>query len=104
MPRSERTGEWELAATLINEIEAYGLALTSEHFDNALRACDRNARWQEGLALFDRMRSSGLRPTSRSFECVMRTAAKANQPTIVTMLWETMREEMVKSMRGGNGY
>ena len=43
----ERLGAWELGADLLNELEQYGLPLVADHFDAALRACDKKERWQE---------------------------------------------------------
>ena len=83
-----------MAADLLNALEEYGLELTADHFDAALRACDKKGRWQEALGLFDRIRRMGLRPTARSFEITIRAAAKGGQQPIVHMLWGTMRAEM----------
>jgi hypothetical protein len=90
----EFEGDWQLAAELINELEAHGVPLETAHFDMALRACDRASRWQEALALFERLSSNlGLRPSARSFECVLRTCAKGKQSGIVLKLWDMLRDE-----------
>ena len=50
--------------------------VTTQHFDLALRACDRAMKWPEALALFERMRARGLRPTAKHAGAARRTSVE----------------------------
>ena len=89
----EDGGAWDVAAALLNELQAAGLAPSAAQYEMAMQACDKAKRWAECLSLLERLRADGLRPSARSFEASIRVCSKAGQHGMVETLWAQLRAE-----------
>jgi len=61
-------GAWQVAAALLNDLEASDFEASTELYELAIRACDQKKKWQEAVALLERMEQRAVPLSCRAFE------------------------------------
>ena len=65
-------GAWQVAAALLNDLEASEIPASTELYELAIRACDQKKKWQEAVALLERMEQRAVPLSCRAFEAATR--------------------------------
>ena len=65
-------GAWQVAAALLNDLEASEIPASTELYELAIRACDQKKKWQEAVALLERMEQRDVPLSCRAFEAAIR--------------------------------
>jgi pentatricopeptide repeat protein len=58
-----KEGQWELAMSLLGEMDQRGVRADEKAYRAAVRACVKGGEWEQGLALVKSMQAKGASPT-----------------------------------------
>ena len=82
---------WELALSLLEDMQARGLGPDVISYNSAISACAKGLQWERALVLLDEMQARGLEPDGISFNAAILACEQAAQGARALALLDEMR-------------
>mmetsp|Transcript_2332 Transcript_2332/g.4718 ORF Transcript_2332/g.4718 Transcript_2332/m.4718 type:complete len:409 (-) Transcript_2332:113-1339(-) len=92
MSATVKSGRWQEAAPLLEEMAARGIVPNTVTYNIIIAACERGGQWEKAVQVFERMKESGLEPDTISYVGLMGASLRGGQ---LHKFWETFVAMMV---------